>query len=123
MANWTVAGQEVTFHDALHHKQNRAVVGVEAGPVVDEHTGRTYFYAMAGRSEAIIDHNDRIDADAWRGAWCALIRLGDAGISGRIYLFAPGRTKLLRRLKRYVYVVEHGLNNSETKARDNTEEG
>lgn len=62
MANWTVAGQEVTFHDALHHKRNRAVVGVEAGPVVDEH-------------------------------------------------------------KRYVYVVEHGLNNSETKARDNTEEG
>lgn len=113
MAKWTVAGHEVTFHDALHTKQHRAIVGVESGPVVDEQTGRTYLYAMAGRTEAIVAPTDKIDPFVPVQKWCAMIRLGDADISGRIYLFASGRTKLLRKLKQYVYVVEHGLNNSD----------
>ena len=115
MANWIVTGREVTFHDALHNTRNGAVVYVTAGPIVDAGTERTYFYAVAGQTKTIIDHGDRVDSDAAYGPWCARIRLGRTDISGRIYLFAQSRTKLLRKLKQYVYVVEHGLENSNLK--------
>lgn len=112
MARWTLKSREVTFDDALHAKNGRAIVCVESGPMVDDLTKRTYFHAIAGQSPAIVDTYDRIDPGAYN-KWAALIRLGDANISGRIYLFASTRTELLETLKQYVDIVEHGLLHTE----------
>lgn len=114
MARWKLGEMAGSIWDIIKLDDQFTPVCVEAGPVVDATTGRTFLWARAGPAGDILadvqyESVHMMFRDGIIGKWIAIIRIGERNVKGDIYMCEPTRYLLLRSLEKFVAVVEAGL--------------